>query len=115
VHCAPVHGLENMNLPVVWGWLDKVINYNVIARRVLRAICRSLAAKRSSSPNGKEGDANAARDHKLVEVGGLLAGGKIKHSYTHSTALQGTVSYRNTPQWVCCDRTAVGRRAGTFA
>ena len=36
---------------------------------------------------------------KLAEVGGLLARGKIKHSYPHSWRSLAPVIYRNTPQW----------------
>jgi isoleucyl-tRNA synthetase len=50
-------------------------------------------------PNGKEGNANPAIIEKLAEVGGLLARGKIKHSYPHSWRSKAPVIYRNTPQW----------------
>jgi len=50
-------------------------------------------------PNGKEGNANSAIIEKLAEVGGLLARGKIKHSYPHSWRSKAPVIYRNTPQW----------------
>ena len=46
-----------------------------------------------------EGDANAAVISKLAEVGGLLARGKIKHSYPHSWRSKAPIIYRNTPQW----------------
>jgi isoleucyl-tRNA synthetase len=46
-----------------------------------------------------EGDANAAVIAKLAEVGGLLARGRIKHSYPHSWRSKAPVIYRNTPQW----------------
>ncbi|MDG2299371.1 MAG: class I tRNA ligase family protein, partial [Planktomarina sp.] len=35
----------------------------------------------------------------LVQFGGLLARGKIKHSYPHSWRSKAPVIYRNTPQW----------------
>ena len=56
---------------------------------------------------GGEGDANTAVIDKLIEVGGLLARGKIKHSYPHSWRSKAPVIYRNTPQWFAAiDRTA---------
>ena len=45
---------------------------------------------------------------KLVEVGGLLARGKIKHSYPHSWRSKAPVIYRNTPQWFAAIDKAVG-------
>ena len=74
-------------------------------------ICRSLAARRSSSRKGKEGNANTAVIDKLVEVGGLLARGKIKHSYPHCWRSKAPVIYRNTPQWFAAidKRWATGR------
>jgi isoleucyl-tRNA synthetase len=57
---------------------------------------------------GKEGDANTAVINKLVEVGGLLARGKIKHSYPHSWRSKAPVIYRNTPQWFAAIDRPVG-------
>ena len=51
------------------------------------------------SRKGGEGDANKAVIDKLIEVNGLLARGKIKHSYPHSWRSKAPVIYRNTPQW----------------
>ena len=45
---------------------------------------------------------------KLVEVGGLLARGKIKHSYPHSWRSKAPVIYRNTPQWFAAIDKPVG-------
>ena len=77
-------------------------------------ICRSLAASRSLSRNGKEGDANTAVIDKLVEVGGLLARGKIKHSYPHSWRSKAPVIYRNTPQWFAAIDKPVGDGQDTY-
>ena len=39
------------------------------------------------------------RAEGLAEVGGLMARGKIKHSYPHSWRSKAPIIYRNTPQW----------------
>ena len=48
---------------------------------------------------GKEKDANKRVIDKLVEVGGLLARGRLKHSYPHSWRSKAPLIFRNTPQW----------------
>jgi len=54
---------------------------------------------------GKEGKATAAVLATLVEVGGLIARGHVKHSYPHSWRSKAPVIFRNTPQWfVAIDR-----------
>jgi isoleucyl-tRNA synthetase len=57
---------------------------------------------------GKEGNANSTIINKLVETGGLLARGKIKHSYPHSWRSKAPVIYRNTPQWFAAIDRPVG-------
>jgi len=64
-----------------------------------RADLPFFGGKAILKPNGKEGNANGAIIEKLAEVGGLLARGKIKHSYPHSWRSKAPVIYRNTPQW----------------
>ncbi len=48
---------------------------------------------------GGEGTTNSAVIDKLVEVGSLLARGKVKHSYPHSWRSKAPLIFRNTPQW----------------
>jgi isoleucyl-tRNA synthetase len=111
VHCAPSHGIEEYELYRDLGMLDQVLTYNVMEDGRFRddlpffggaAILRDAPDKKSKS---WEGDANSAVIAKLVEVGGLLARGKIKHSYPHSWRSKAPLIYRNTPQWfVAIDR-----------
>jgi isoleucyl-tRNA synthetase len=51
---------------------------------------------------------------KLIEVGGLLARGKIKHSYPHSWRSKAPVIYRNTPQWFAAIDRVVGDNQDTY-
>ena len=43
--------------------------------------------------------ANEAVIRKLVEVGALIARGRLKHQYPHSWRSKGPLIFRNTPQW----------------
>ena len=108
VHCAPSHGLEEYELYRDLNMLDQVITYNVMPDGSFRADLPFFGGKSILKPNGKEGDANAAVIDKLAEVGGLLARGKIKHSYPHSWRSKAPVIYRNTPQWFAAIDKPVG-------
>ncbi|MCV6575896.1 MAG: isoleucine--tRNA ligase [Cohaesibacter sp.] len=58
---------------------------------------------------GGEGTTNTAVIDKLVEVGALLARGKVKHSYPHSWRSKAPLIFRNTPQWfIAMDRNIEG-------
>ncbi|KIN73437.1 isoleucine--tRNA ligase [Sulfitobacter guttiformis] len=108
VHCAPSHGLEEYDLYRELGMLEQVITYNVMPDGRYRDDLPFFGGKAILKPNGKEGNANAAVIDKLVEVGGLLARGKIKHSYPHSWRSKAPVIYRNTPQWFAAIDRPVG-------
>ncbi|MBL6845922.1 MAG: isoleucine--tRNA ligase [Planktomarina sp.] len=99
VHCAPSHGMEEFELYRGLGMLEEVITYNVMEDGRFRADLPFFGGKAILKPNGKEGNANSAIIEKLAEVGGLLARGKIKHSYPHSWRSKAPVIYRNTAQW----------------
>ena len=99
VHCAPSHGMEEFEMYRDLGMLEEVITYNVIEDGSFRADLPLFGGNAILKPNGKEGTANKVVIDKLAEVGGLLARGKIKHSYPHSWRSKAPVIYRNTPQW----------------
>ncbi|GKY87293.1 isoleucine--tRNA ligase [Sinisalibacter aestuarii] len=109
VHCAPSHGMEEFELYRDLGMLDQMLTYNVLDDGAFREDLPFFGGKRILREKAKkgdwEGDANAAVIAKLIEVGGLLARGRIKHSYPHSWRSKAPVIYRNTPQWfVAIDR-----------
>jgi isoleucyl-tRNA synthetase len=108
VHCAPSHGMEEYELYRNLGMLEQVITYNVLDDGSFRADLPFFGGTRILKPNGKEGDANKTIIDKLIEVGGLLARGKIKHSYPHSWRSKAPVIYRNTPQWFAAIDRVVG-------
>ncbi|GAW33382.1 isoleucine--tRNA ligase [Roseovarius sp. A-2] len=108
VHCAPSHGMEEYELYRGLGMLDQVITYNVLDDGSFRPDLPFFGGTFILDRKGKEGNANKAVIDKLVEVGGLLARGKIKHSYPHSWRSKAPVIYRNTPQWFAAIDRAVG-------
>ena len=108
VHCAPSHGMEEFELYRDLGMLEEVITYNVLDDGGFRADLPFFGGKYILNRKGGEGDANKAVIDKLVEVGGLLARGKIKHSYPHSWRSKAPIIYRNTPQWFASVDRAVG-------
>ena len=108
VHCAPSHGMEEYELYRDLGMLDQVITYNVMDDGSFREDLPFFGGTYILSRKGGEGDANTKIINKLVEVGGLLARGKIKHSYPHSWRSKAPVIYRNTPQWFAAIDKAVG-------
>ncbi|MEO1778590.1 MAG: isoleucine--tRNA ligase [Pseudomonadota bacterium] len=108
VHCAPSHGMEEYELYRELGMLEEVITYNVNPDGRFRDDLPFFGGKAILKPNGKEGNANSAVIDKLAEVGGLLARGKIKHSYPHSWRSKAPVIYRNTPQWFAAIDKPVG-------
>ncbi|WP_099826624.1 isoleucine--tRNA ligase [Oceaniglobus indicus] len=122
VHCAPSHGMEEFELYRDLGMLEQVITYNVMEDGRFRddlpffggtSILRDAPNKKNKA-NPWEGDANTAVINKLVEVGGLLARGTIKHSYPHSWRSKAPVIYRNTPQWFAAIDRAVGDGQDTY-
>ncbi len=106
VHCAPSHGMEEFELYRDLGMLEQVITYNVMDDGGFRADLPFFGGSYILNRKGGEGDANKKVIDKLVEVGGLMARGKIKHSYPHSWRSKAPIIYRNTPQWFAgVDRT----------
>ncbi|NIZ11420.1 isoleucine--tRNA ligase [Pseudooceanicola sp. HF7] len=118
VHCAPSHGMEEYELYRGLGMLEQVITYNVMDDGSFRETLPFFGGKRilrAKPKNGSwEGDANAAVIAKLTEVGGLLARGKIKHSYPHSWRSKAPVIFRNTPQWFAAIDRKVGDGQDTY-
>ena len=108
VHCAPSHGMEEFELYRGLEMLEQVITYNVLEDGSMRVGLPFFGGKSILTEKGKEGDANSAIINKLSETGGLLARGKIKHSYPHSWRSKAPVIYRNTPQWFAAIDRPVG-------
>ncbi|SEM06327.1 Isoleucyl-tRNA synthetase [Roseovarius azorensis] len=114
VHCAPSHGMEEFELYRDLGMLEQVITYNVLEDGSFRPDLPFFGGTYILDRKGKEGNANKAVIDKLAEVGGLLARGKIRHSYPHSWRSKAPVIYRNTPQWFAAIDRPVGDGQDTY-
>ena len=108
VHCAPSHGMEEFELYRDLGMLAQVITHNVLDDGSFREDLPFFGATTILNAKGKEGTANKAVIDRLAESGGLLARGKITHSYPHSWRSKAPVIYRNTPQWFAAIDRPVG-------
>jgi isoleucyl-tRNA synthetase len=96
VHTAPSHGADDYIIGVKHGLK---MTHNVMEDSSFRADLPFFGGALIFDHKGKEKDANTRVINKLVEVGGLLARGRIKHSYPHSWRSKAPVIFRNTPQW----------------
>ena len=96
VHTAPSHGADDYIIGVENGL---TMTYNVLEDSSFRADLPFFGGAVIFDHKGKEKDANTRVINKLVEVGALLARGRIKHSYPHSWRSKAPVIFRNTPQW----------------
>jgi len=105
VHTAPSHGADDYMIGVKHGL---PMTHNVLEDSSFRADLPFFGGAVIFDHKGKEKDANKRVIDKLVEVGALLARGRIKHSYPHSWRSKAPVIFRNTPQWF----TAIDKELG---
>jgi isoleucyl-tRNA synthetase len=119
VHTAPGHGREDFELWTASTRLlqergvDTRIPYTVDENGALTDEAPGFEGKRVITDKGKVGDANKAVIDALIEVGGLVARGKLKHQYPHSWRSKTPVIFRNTPQWfLAMDRPFANAQGG---
>ncbi|MFV2051667.1 isoleucine--tRNA ligase [Aliiroseovarius sp. YM-037] len=98
VHTAPSHGADDYEAFVKRGWMDRM-THNVGEESEFLPHVPFFAGLQVFDRKGKEGKANPAVIDKLVEVGGIIARGRVTHSYPHSWRSKAPVIFRNTPQW----------------
>ena len=96
VHTAPSHGDDDYQLGLKFGL---PMTYNVEPDGSYRPDLPLFGGQAIITPEGGEGPANVSVLKQLAWSGGLLAKGKIKHSYPHSWRSKAPLIYRNTPQW----------------
>ena len=96
VHIAPGHGADDFELARKHGIEAP---QTVDGDGTYFAHVPLFAGKHVYWPNGKTGDADGAVIAALKEAGGLLAQGRLTHSYPHSWRSKAPLIYRNTPQW----------------
>lgn len=113
VHTAPSHGQDDYECFVARNWIDRM-THNVGEESEFLPHVPLFAGLQVFDRKGKEGKANSAVIDKLVETGGLLARGRVTHSYPHSWRSKAPVIYRNTPQWFAAIDREVGDGQDTY-
>ncbi|AWI82939.1 isoleucine--tRNA ligase [Alloyangia pacifica] len=98
VHTAPSHGADDYECFVKRNWIDRM-THNVGEDSEFLPHVPFFAGLTVFDNKGKEGKANTAVIAKLVEAGGIIARGRVTHSYPHSWRSKAPVIFRNTPQW----------------
>jgi isoleucyl-tRNA synthetase len=96
VHIAPGHGEDDWLLGQKFG---VEVPQTVGPDGAFYPHVPLFAGKTVYWPNGKTGNANGAVIAAVTEAGGLLAQGKLVHSYPHSWRSKAPLIFRNTPQW----------------
>ncbi len=98
VHTAPSHGADDYECFVKRNWIDRM-THNVGEDSEFLPHVPFFAGLTVFDHKGKEGKANTTVIAKLVEAGGIIARGRVTHSYPHSWRSKAPVIFRNTPQW----------------
>ncbi len=96
VHCAPGHGEDDFLLGKEHG-IEVPETVAEDGRYYDRV--GLFAGETVLDHKGKTGTANKAVIAKLIEAGGLLTQGRLKHSYPHSWRSKAPLIFRTTPQW----------------
>ncbi|PHS24379.1 MAG: isoleucine--tRNA ligase [Robiginitomaculum sp.] len=101
VHTAPGHGAEDYDVWLANGYKDipETVGPDGAYYDHVPLFAGLQVIRTTGKKTGKDGPANAAVVEKLIEVGALLARGRIEHSYPHSWRSKAPVIFRNTPQW----------------
>jgi len=107
VHTAPSHGADDYEAFVKRNWIDRM-THNVGEESEFLPHVPFFAGLQVFDRKGKEGKANNAVIAKLVEAGGIIARGRVSHSYPHSWRSKAPIVFRNTPQWFASVDKAVG-------
>ena len=107
VHTAPSHGADDYEAFVARNWIDRM-THNVGEESEFLPHVPFFAGLQVFDRKGKEGKANNAVIAKLVEAGGIIARGRVTHSYPHSWRSKAPIVFRNTPQWFASVDRAVG-------
>ena len=96
VHIAPGHGADDF----VLGRANGIEAPQTVGEDGLFYDHVPLfAGKAVYTSDGKPGDADPAIVAALKDAGGLLASGKLRHSYPHSWRSKAPLIFRNTSQW----------------
>ena len=98
VHMAPSHGAEDYEEFAKRGWTNQ-LTHNVEEDSSFADKVPFFGGLLIFDKKGKEAKGNEAIIQKLIEVGALMARGRLKHSYPHSWRSKAPLIFRNTNQW----------------
>lgn len=110
VHTAPGHGIEDYGTflkhrETFAACGTPEVPHTVDENSAYYPTVPFFAGERVFNDKGRDGGANDAVIRKLIEVGALVARGRLKHQYPHSWRSKGPLLFRNTPQWfIAMDR-----------
>jgi isoleucyl-tRNA synthetase len=110
VHTAPGHGADDYNTFVKHKAVFEAcgtpqVPHTVSPDSSYFPDVPFFAGERIYDDKGKDAGANEAVIRKLVDVGALVARGRLKHQYPHSWRSKAPLIFRNTPQWfIAMDR-----------
>ena len=101
VHTAPSHGAEDYQVWIASGRRDipEMVDPDGAYYEQVPLFGGLKVLETEGKKSGKFGPASTTVIEKLVEVGALLARGRLEHSYPHSWRSKAPVIFRNTPQW----------------
>jgi len=101
VHTAPGHGADDYVVWMAHGHreIPETVDADGAYYDHVALFGGLKVLETEGKKSGKFGPANNAVIEKLIEAGGLLARGRLEHSYPHSWRSKAPVIFRNTPQW----------------
>jgi len=101
VHTAPGHGADDYAVWLAHGHreIPETVDPDGAYYPSVPLFAGLKVLETEGKKAGKFGPANPAVMEKLIEAGGLLARGRVEHSYPHSWRSKAPVIFRNTPQW----------------
>jgi isoleucyl-tRNA synthetase len=101
VHTAPGHGADDYAIWIASGQreIPETVDEDGAYYPHVPLFGGLKVLETEGKKAGKFGPANTAVIEALIETGGLLARGRLEHSYPHSWRSKAPVIFRNTPQW----------------
>ena len=105
VHTAPGHGREDFEVWMDYGrelagrGIETHIPFTVGPDGRYTDEAPGFTGEQVITEKGEKGKANQKVIEALVAANGLMARGRLKHTYPHSWRSKKPVIFRNTPQW----------------